>query len=67
MMVLEERVGATVVLTLNYPERRNALAMQMRAELGDAIDRIEGDYFTILGLPLTGLLDLLRRHGVLEL
>lgn len=30
-------------------------------------DRIEGDYFTILGLPMMGLLDLLRRHGVLEL
>jgi septum formation protein len=27
---------------------------------------IEGDYFTILGLPLMGLLDLLRRHGVLS-
>ena len=30
-------------------------------------DRIEGDYFTILGLPMLGLLDLLRRHGVLTL
>ncbi len=28
-------------------------------------DTIEGDYFGILGLPLTGLLDLLRRYGVL--
>ncbi len=27
--------------------------------------KIEGDYFTILGLPLMGLLDLLRRHKVL--
>jgi septum formation protein len=26
---------------------------------------IEGDYFTILGLPLMGLLDLLRHRGVL--
>lgn len=29
--------------------------------------RIDGDYFTILGLPLMGLLDLLRRYGVLPL
>lgn len=27
--------------------------------------KIEGDYFAILGLPLMGLLDLLRRHGAL--
>lgn len=29
--------------------------------------RIDGDYFTILGLPLMGLLDLLRRYGALPL
>ncbi len=29
--------------------------------------RIQGDYFTILGLPMLGLLDLLRRYGALEL
>ena len=28
--------------------------------------KIEGDYFTILGLPLMGLLDLLRTRGVLR-
>jgi len=27
--------------------------------------KIEGDYFAILGLPLMGLMDLLRRHGEL--
>jgi septum formation protein len=28
--------------------------------------RIDGDYFAILGLPLLGLLDLLRQRGVLR-
>ena len=28
-------------------------------------ERVDGDYFGILGLPLIGLLDLLRRHGAL--
>lgn len=28
-------------------------------------DRIDGDYFTILGLPMLGLLDFLRLHGAL--
>jgi enoyl-CoA hydratase/carnithine racemase len=43
MMLLEQRRGATAVLTLNYPARRNALAMEMRGELIDAVERIEAD------------------------
>jgi septum formation protein len=30
-------------------------------------ERIDGDYFAILGLPLLGLLDLLRRYGALTI
>jgi len=29
-------------------------------------DKIDGDYFAVLGLPLLGLLEFLRLHGVLE-
>ncbi len=28
-------------------------------------EKVEGDYYAVLGLPLIGLLDLLRRHGAL--
>jgi enoyl-CoA hydratase/carnithine racemase len=42
-MLIETRHGATAVLTLDYPERRNALAMAMRADLVDAIEALEAD------------------------
>ncbi len=38
---------------------------RLEAEGVQLFDRIDGDYFAILGLPLLGLLDLLRRHGAL--
>ena len=42
-MLTEVRDGATAILTLNYPERRNALAMPMRQRLVDALEAIEAD------------------------
>jgi len=38
---------------------------QLEGEGLQLFERIEGDYFTILGLPMMGLLDLLRREGVI--
>lgn len=40
--------------------RLEALGLQL-------FERIEGDYFAILGLPMLGLLDLLRRYGAVPL
>jgi 2-(1,2-epoxy-1,2-dihydrophenyl)acetyl-CoA isomerase len=42
-MLAESRHGATALLTLDYPERRNALAMPMRLSLIDALERLEAD------------------------
>jgi enoyl-CoA hydratase/carnithine racemase len=42
-MLIETSHDATAILTLDYPERRNALAMQMRIEMIAAIERIEAD------------------------
>ncbi len=42
-MLSETREGATAILTLDYPERRNALAVPMRQRLVDALEAIEAD------------------------
>jgi 2-(1,2-epoxy-1,2-dihydrophenyl)acetyl-CoA isomerase len=52
-LVREERRGAVAVLTLDYPERRNALAVPMRQELADALDRLEADR-GVRALVITG-------------
>lgn len=41
-------------------------AYQLECEGVQLFERVEGDYFTILGLPLFGLFDLLRRHGAMS-
>jgi len=38
---------------------------QLEGEGAQLFERVDGDYFSILGLPLFGLMDLLRRHGEL--
>jgi len=41
--LLEEKIGGTYILYLNKPEVRNALVMEMRLELLDALERAEKD------------------------
>ncbi len=42
-VLLEERDGPVAILTLNRPQRMNALSRQLRAELADAVIRLEND------------------------
>src|SRR5947209_6122052 len=42
-MLTETREGPVLVLTMNYPERRNALAMPMREAMTAALERAEAD------------------------
>jgi len=39
MRLIEERDGAVLILTLDYPARRNALAMPLRTGIQDALER----------------------------
>ncbi|MDE3087725.1 MAG: enoyl-CoA hydratase/isomerase family protein, partial [Acidobacteriota bacterium] len=41
--LLVERTGEAVVLTLNRPERRNALSVALRDAVSDALDELAGD------------------------
>lgn len=52
-LVLQETRGAVAVLTLNRPDRRNALSRGLVADLGDAIDRLAADPLVRV-LVLTG-------------
>ena len=52
-MLREERDGATAILTMDYPERRNALAVPMRLAMIEALERIEADA-SLRAIILTG-------------
>jgi len=53
MRVTEEQDGAVLVLTLDYPARRNALAMPLRAALEEALERAHADA-AVRAVVLTG-------------
>jgi len=52
-VLLEARDGATAVLTLNYPARRNALGLALREALTAALERLETDP-AVRAIVLTG-------------
>jgi len=43
MRIIEERDGPVLVLTIDYPARRNALAPQLRQDMLAILNRAEGD------------------------
>jgi enoyl-CoA hydratase/carnithine racemase len=53
MRVVEQRDGGVLTLTLDYPERRNALAMPLRDELHRILDAAQGDD-AVRAIVLTG-------------
>jgi enoyl-CoA hydratase/carnithine racemase len=53
MRVLEERAGGVLTLTLDYPARRNALAIPLREQLHDALEAAQADH-AIRAIVLTG-------------
>jgi 2-(1,2-epoxy-1,2-dihydrophenyl)acetyl-CoA isomerase len=53
MRLIEERDGAVLVLTLDYPARRNAFAMPIRVGLIAALERAQGDK-SIRAIVVTG-------------
>lgn len=52
-LVKTERDGAVLVIRLNSPDTRNALNMEMRAQIGDAVAAVEADP-SIRSVVLTG-------------
>lgn len=53
MRIVEERDGPVTILTLDYPARRNALAVPLRVQLEEALERASADG-TTRALVLTG-------------
>ncbi|HYF09789.1 MAG TPA: enoyl-CoA hydratase-related protein, partial [Acetobacteraceae bacterium] len=53
MRVNEDRDGAVLILTIDYPSRRNALGVPVRTMLEEALERAHADK-AIRAVVLTG-------------
>jgi enoyl-CoA hydratase/carnithine racemase len=53
MRLVEERQGAVLVLTMDYPARRNALALPLRERMSEVLEAAQGDD-AIRAIVLTG-------------
>jgi enoyl-CoA hydratase/carnithine racemase len=63
--LLVEREGPIAVLTMNMPERRNALGVKMRAAFVDALEEIEADR-TVRAAVVTGAAGVFSSGGDLS-
>ena len=61
--VLREDHGPIAVLTLNRPERRNALSLRLVSELSDILTRVASEPGVRVGDPDRRRPDVLLRHG----
>jgi nucleoside triphosphate pyrophosphatase len=65
MRALSDRFLDQYIDTVGDSATASVGAYQIEGPGVQLFERIEGDYFTILGLPLLGALDFLRRRGCL--
>jgi septum formation protein len=65
MRALSDRFIDLYLDTVGEAATTSVGAYQLEGLGSQLFERVEGDYFTILGLPLVPALDFLRRHGCL--
>ena len=65
MRMLSDRFLDLYLDTLDEAAAASVGAYQLEGLGSQLFERVEGDYFTILGLPLLAVLDFLRRHECL--
>lgn len=66
MHAFSERFARSYLATVGAAATHSVGAYQIEGMGAQLFERIDGDYFTILGLPLLPLLGFLRDHGFLQ-